>query len=142
MKNFNWGHGIALFYIVFVGVLVTALIASFGVDHSLVDKAYYEKDIAYQSQYDKTMNNLAAHALQLKYDKAKSEISIEMKDAQHVSGTAHFYRPSDQSQDFNTPLSAQKQLISSAKLMPGKWIVKIDATVDGVAYYKEEMLYL
>ena len=52
-KKFNWGHGILLFFIIFVGSMLTVLWLSFGVDHSLVRDDYYDEDIHYQETFDK-----------------------------------------------------------------------------------------
>ena len=45
-KKFNWGHGILLFFIIFVGSMLTVLWLSFGVDHSLVRDDYYDEEMA------------------------------------------------------------------------------------------------
>ena len=90
--KFNWGHGITLFYIVFVGTLVTVLIKSFGVDHSLVVDDYYAKDIAYQSQFDKSVNSLNSDNLKVKYDSENGVIKFELQDDAKASGNIQFYR--------------------------------------------------
>lgn len=141
-KKFNWGHGITVFYICFVAAVATALVASFGVDHSLVVDDYYAKDLAYQSQYEKVQNNLADESIIINNDKANDQLIIEFPDIEDVEGTVFFYRPSDKSQDFKVQLQNKQSKISTDKLIPGKWILKIDWTKNGKPLYKEEMIYL
>ena len=49
----NWGTGIAIFYGTFMVIMITFVIKSRSVDHSLVMDNYYEEDINYQSHMDK-----------------------------------------------------------------------------------------
>lgn len=141
-KKFNWGHGIFVFYVCFVGAVLTALIASFSVDHSLVVDDYYAKDLAYQTQYDKAQNNLKAQSVKINNDKNIQELTIDFESNDRVEGSAEFYRPSDKSQDFNVQLKEKETKISTKELLPGKWILKIDWTEDGKPFYKEEVLYI
>ncbi len=46
--KFHWGWAIALFYFSFVVVMVSFVIYSKGVDHSLVKDNYYDYDIGYE----------------------------------------------------------------------------------------------
>ena len=141
-KKFNWGHGILVFYICFVGAVVTALVASFGVDHSLVVDDYYAKDLAYQSQYDKTTNALKSNAVAIENDGKNQALTINFEEANRVQGFVNFYRPSDKSEDFKVKLEEKATTIPTDKLLPGKWILKIDWTDDGKEYYTEKMIYI
>jgi len=139
--KFNWGHGITLFYIIFVGTLATVLIKSFGVDHSLVVDDYYAKDIAYQSQYDKAQNNLNSDQLQMKYNQESGQVEIVFKDQAAASGTIQFYRPSNKSLDFEVDITENTINVPVRHLPVGKWKVKVDWTVADKDYYKEESFY-
>lgn len=141
MKNkFNWGHGIAIFYIFFVGIAVTALIASFGVDHTLVIDDYYAQDLAYQSTYEKTKNNLQSDNLKVSIEGEQVILQFTGKD--EINGTVHFYRASDKAMDFDHTIISNREQISTADLAPGKWRIKIDWQEGQKKYYKEEILYL
>ncbi len=140
IKNFNWGHGITLFYIVFVGIVITALVASFSVDHSLVVDEYYSEDLAYQSRYDKIENSLQNANIDIN-TKGK-DITISFQGSTNVNGTIHFYRASDKSQDFKREISSAQEKFLKAEMSSGKWSVKIDWKMDGKSFYKEEVIYL
>lgn len=141
-KNFNWGHGILIFYICFVGAVATALIASFGVDHSLVVDDYYAKDLAYQSQYTKTQNNLNKEELSIDNDTENNAIKIDIKTAGKVEGSVNFYRPSDKTKDFSVKINNKSSSISTVGLLPGKWVLKIDWKENGKPFYSEELIYI
>jgi len=141
-KKFNWGHGIFIFYVCFVGAVVTALVASFGVDHSLVVDDYYAKDLAYQSQYEKAQNNLMNEKVNISKDPATKQLTINFENAKSIKGNIEFYRPSDKTKDFNVKVKDKSTKISTADLLPGKWILKIDWVEGGKSYYKEEQIYL
>jgi len=60
-----------------------------------------------------------------------------------VSGTIYFYRPSDDSGDINEIMkcdSSLSQTIEKARLMEGKYIVKLNWKMEGKEYYQEEVL--
>lgn len=142
LKKFNWGHGIFLFYTVFVCVLATALIASRGVDHSLVVEDYYAQDLAYQKTYDKTQNNLATDKVKVTYDAAFDVLYLGLSAEESVTGTVQFYRPSDKSQDFTLELTESNKTINTADLSRGHWILKIDWTEGNTGYYSEQEVTL
>ena len=141
MKTFNWGHGITLFYIIFVATLATVLIKSFSVDHSLVVDDYYAKDIAYQSQFNKVQNTLNSNQLIMNYDQENGQVIIEFKEETSASGNIQFYRPSDKSLDFNVDITSNEMKVPVQHLPAGKWKIKVDWTVDNKDYYKEEQFY-
>ena len=142
MKNFNWGHGIALFYSIFVGVLFTALIASRSVDHSLVADDYYALDIAYQQQYEKIQNNLSGDQIEISHQAAQKTIKIDFQSADKIEGEIHFYRPSNQSLDFTLPIKDLSTTIDTRELAAGKWRIKVDWRDAQKAYYQTKEIYL
>lgn len=139
--KFNWGHGIALFYVIFVGTLLTVLIKSFSVDHSLVVEDYYAKDIAYQKQYDKSVNSLNTDLLEMRYDQDNGNVIFELKESSNATGTIAFYRASDKSKDFNVEITSNHMEIPVGHLSEGKWRVKIDWNTNGKSFYQEKDFY-
>lgn len=140
--NFNWGHGITLFYIVFVGILITVVIASRGVDYNLVYEDYYAHDIAYQEHYDKISNDLkSAHPVKMIHDKKSKSLKVIFEKGQVISnGVISFYRPSDKNNDFKETfnnVTDSQLLISTDKLLPGRWKVMLDWKQGEKAFYKE-----
>lgn len=142
IKNFNWGHGIFVFYVIFVGVLITALVASFGVDHTLVVDDYYAKDLAYQDQFDKEARSRKADNLNVIHTAGESEVMLQFDTDELITGNVQWYRPSASQHDFNMSIEASEMLIQTDDLLPGKWRLKVDWEEAGKTYYREIELYL
>lgn len=141
--KFNWGTGITLFYILFAGSLLYFVIKSTTYDHSLVDKDYYAKDLAYQEHYVKLVNAQALETdLKVLNLLQKQELALYFPpDLGGVSGEITFFCPSDIKADFKVEIDVNKemkQFIPTAKLKKGLWKVKVDWRAAGKDFYKEE----
>jgi hypothetical protein len=141
-KKFNWGHGIFVFYVFFVGAVLTALIASFGVDHSLVVDDYYAQDLDYQRQYSKIENNMETNRIIIDNNELTNSVTVNFIYTDIVDGSINFYRPSDKSKDFQVALKNKETVIPTVNILPGKWILKIDWIEEDIPYYTEEMIYI
>lgn len=143
-KNFHWGHGITIFYIIFVIAIVTVLFASFGVDRTLVVEDYYAKDLAYQEQYDKMQNAIQANESKLVVNILGEQELVELiveTDAP-IQGKVAFYRPSDKTQDFSVDFISAESTFSTASLLKGKWILKVEWNEGPKSYYQERQIYI
>ncbi|HKK74819.1 MAG TPA: FixH family protein [Saprospiraceae bacterium] len=143
----NWGWGIAIFYIIFVGALLYTVWKSTTYDHSLVAKDYYAKDISYQEHYDKLLNaTRLAKDLQITELPQKEAVRLVFPaEVGQPTGTIQFFNPSASHLDFEEKVrtdEAHQQLISTTKLKKGLWRVKVDWEADGKAFYKEEVIVL
>ena len=129
----NWGTGIFLAMLAFMIFILTFVYKSIAMDeyqHELVSEDYYKDELHYQEEIDKINNakeldeNIelvnSGEGILIKFPK---EVSME-----DISGTIYFQRLSNEKLDFieEIQLDDHKQLISSEKLVSGKWIVKID----------------
>jgi nitrogen fixation protein FixH len=142
--KFNWGKGILITVIlIFLGVIAFFIYIS-NLDINLVEDNYYEKELAYQAKIDEMKNtDLLPEKINISYspDQVKVKFPAIFHDKQ-PQGTILFYRPSDPARDFNVSLQLSDsglQIIEAGSLLPGKWIVKIDWSLDSVKYYQEEV---
>ncbi len=145
--KFNWGLGIALVYLSFMGLMIGAVLCSRQQDHSLVSDQYYADDLKYQEHYDKLANTGELDAdLHIAFTADRSGLSFRFPEGmQNIQGEIYFFRPSDQSADFRVPLELGKgnhQVIPVAGLDPGLWRVKVDWASSGKAFYTEKALTL
>ena len=144
-----WGKGIFILYSGFVLFILAIVFFSTMQDFQLVEKNYYQKELQYQNRIEQTQNHLnlekkpvwvinqVEKVLTLKFP---SEFMTE-----GVSGTALFFRPSDQSNDINVKLEPDAsglQIIPIDKLIKGKWILKINWASGDNTYYFEDMFVL
>ncbi|MEZ5043026.1 MAG: FixH family protein [Saprospiraceae bacterium] len=143
----NWGTGIAIFYTLFASILVMVVIKSKQYDHSLVVDNYYEEDLHYQSHFDKLVNSQqAGMAVQISLDKATDNIQLVFpKEMGNIKGNIHFFRPSDQKQDFSLGIELNtdnKQQLPANTLAPGLWKLQVDWQSAGKAFFTEQVLVL
>lgn len=139
----NWGLGIALFYSAFALAMIAMVIRSTHYDHSLVRDDYYQGDLEYQAQYDKLVNAQAAELIRISHRAGTQEVVIipaeELTGA--LDGKILFFRPNDQSKDFEVPLvldpDSGVQHIDLGRALPGRWKLKVDYSVGETPYYQE-----
>jgi hypothetical protein len=141
----SWGTGIAIFYSVFVIVLVLVVIKSTSFDNSLVTDDYYQKDLEYQTQIDKETNSQSlATDLTVRYSDSEKNIRFTFpQDLGTIGGKILFFRPSNATLDFELPIQVNEnleQVVSAQDLLPGLWRVKVDWNAGGKDYYKEETI--
>jgi len=142
----NWGTGIAIFYGAFMVIMITFVVLSRNVDHSLVMENYYEADINYQEHKDKVANSKA-----LKIDLEILKISgkeVQMQFPKlpgQISGEVWFYKPDNKVLDFKVQVETDASglfIVNTANLVSGLWRLKIEWKAGDKQFYKEEELYL
>ncbi|MEM8907888.1 MAG: FixH family protein [Bacteroidota bacterium] len=145
--KFNWGFGIALFYLSFMVTLVYVVFKSTTYDHSLVMDNYYEQDLQYQQHYEKLQNAQAlAQQVSVQYDDQAKTIAFQFPEHdQLVKGTIHFFCPSTKHGDWVEVIKLdeqQKMTIAKPQLMAGRWKIKIDWTDTNKKYFQETEMML
>ena len=141
--KFHWGHGLTLFITCFILTLVFVVIQSRKVDHSLVYDDYYAHDIAFEKEYHERAAGLQS-GVTVTYRPIDKEVKF-LFDQHKINGKVHFYRPSDQTLDFEKSIEVDEDKIMTVvtgDLMPGKWRVKINWEAEGQKYYKEKIIFL
>ena len=143
--KWNWGTGLFIAATLFILMIAVLVYLMYQQNFDLVENDYYPKALVYQQKLDK-MNN----AMQLK-EKARVEIlesmvMVHFPSAFHpdsISGTIQFYRPSAEADDIFISAKHNSEGIvyySTANLMKGKYLVKIDYQYGKTGYYQEEPL--
>jgi hypothetical protein len=145
--KFHWGTNIAIFYILFVVVLVGFVIFSTFNKVDLVDEDYYENEIKYQGTMDKiARSNNLAEPLKIEVSDKLVRLSYPKNfSLSEINGQIHFFRPSDKRLDFKLAVEPDEsgfQVVSSKNLTKGLWRVKVDWSVGDTAYYNEQVLMI
>ncbi len=141
----NWGNGIVISFIVFVGFIGFLVWRSISTDFYLVDENYYKKELAYQEIIDETKeaNNLKENVV---ITKTESSISIKFPTTESkVEGEIHFFRPSDPRKDRKISLALNSHGICEfpiSKLHSGYYKVKIRWNSGGNKYYTEKEIFI
>jgi nitrogen fixation protein FixH len=128
----NWGTGIVLAFIGFIGfILYFVILASTGEnsDHHLVTEDYYQEELVYQNEIDAEANakNMAPG---FQINKSEEGLLIEIPEAlrfKDLHGTLSLYRPSNKHLDFDLDISLSNShlLIPDERLLDGRWDIKL-----------------
>ncbi|MBL7890274.1 MAG: FixH family protein [Bacteroidia bacterium] len=147
MTQISWGTKIAALYISFVGLVIVMVTFSMNQKIELVSSDYYAKELKYQDKINE-MNNANALSDQIKHTIGASQLEIQFpvdfKD-KHVAGEILFFKPSDATKDYKTPIQINadlKQTISKSLLSSGMYKMQISWTVDGKNYFNESIIVL
>ena len=142
----NWGSGIAIFYSLFVLVMIFMVIKSTQNKSHLVQENYYNKDLNYESFRQKRENASTLDTpVGIKYISKQNSVELEFpQEMSEVSGKVTLFRPSNKFLDKTYVIkldNSSKMNIPLEKQMPGGlWKVQVDWETQGKKYYTEENL--
>jgi nitrogen fixation protein FixH len=145
--RFTWGTAIVLVLIVFAGAMALLVTISFRQSINLEYDDYYPREIAHQTLIDKR-NNTAALPEAVTIEKGDGIIDIrfpQIFDRDSLTGTIDLFRPADNTRDVMMLIktdTAGRQIIPTADLDLGVYIVKIEWEHSGEYYYKEQEIYV
>lgn len=145
MKRFHWGHGVAIFYSLFVLAWIGVLFQSKKTPVNLVQKDYYEADLGFQKILDARAAGKDV-LIKLAPDGQSLELTFpESLKGKRLAGELKFLRPSDPaldfSQKFETP-DGQPVVVQIGKRPAGLWRVSVDGQAEGAAFLRETALTL
>lgn len=143
--KFNWGTGIVVGMILFMGFIITLSTKMIGSKVDLVTKDYYEQGIEFEEHLNQVKAaNALSQPVTVNVDYTASQVQITLPaefSNQAVEGTVLFFRPSEKNKDFSVSLkpdSNLKQNVSLEKLDKGNWWIKLQWKANGKDYYYEE----
>lgn len=139
---FNWGHGIAVFFSIFVITTISILIISFTKTFDLQTDDYYQEELAFEETITKK-KNIIADDISLDLASVDNGIELSFLGVQSAStkGTITVYRPSDKRLDLVFELAVDeqgKQLLKHENLQDGLYSIKVDFTSKSKPYYIEK----
>lgn len=142
--TWNWGTGIVLFIIGFVLMNLVFGFIAMNTKVDLVRTDYYESELLYQQVIDKKKNykNLTVPPTA---DIAQNIFRFDYTgNTKNISGTVHFYRPSDSNLDqkysFSLP-GIESTSIKIGKLKKGFWKADIEFTDGETSYFMQKEFY-
>ena len=145
----NWGTGIIIAFICFIGFIMFFVITMTTDDkynHDLVTEDYYKQELNFQDDINRETNskNLKQDITWKKTEKGLIIIFPEQLDASKINGKVFLYRPSNKQFDFETPISLSNHnlLIPDNRLLGGRWNIIIDWEYNKTPYrFKKEIVY-
>lgn len=140
----DWGKGILLTIIAFVGFILTLVIISVRQDDiHLVTENYYEKEIKYQDQIDRETSAAGLNREVLVFDSQAKTVVLDLPVG--AKGNLQLFRPSDARLDQELSLDILeegKTTVPLEKLKSGYWKVQLTWTENGVDFYQEKKISL
>jgi hypothetical protein len=144
--KFNWGTGILIFLILFL--LACGLFIGFAMrqDVSLVHEDYYEKGADHSQQMLVDARSAQyKNAIETQMKEEVLLIDIEASLATKMdSARFHLYRPSDSKYDILETFEASEQplIIPGEELIPGRYILKVYWSWDGLNYEIDQSVFI
>lgn len=142
MKKINWGTGIVIAFVLFIGFILYFVIKTTtdsNYEYDLVAKDYYKDELEYQQRIDK-LNNAKKLETNINIDRVEKGITVNFPttfSSEKIKGTIYLYRPSDKILDVIIPISlknSHSQFISDEVLVSGRWDLKIEWNVSDETY--------
>lgn len=140
----DWGKGILLTIIAFVGFIMTLVVISVRQDDiHLVTENYYEKEIKYQDQIEREKSAAGLNREVLVFDSQSKSMVLDLPVG--AKGNLQLFRPSDARLDQELALDIieeGKTTVPLEKLKSGYWRVQLTWTENGVEFYEEKKISL
>jgi hypothetical protein len=141
----NWGYKIAVLYGGFVVIVLASVFFAMTQKVDLVTDNYYEKELKFQEQIDKSQRTKALKE-KTGIELSGGFIKIRFPNAPDKNNQKDFillYRPSDPSKDLKIAVSADTlgfQSIPADRLSKGFWKIKLSWTSGGTEFFDEGMI--
>ena len=136
--KFNWGTGIFLFLIIFIGLAVAFMIFAFNQEISLVHKDYYKKGVDYDQEI--SMEKKSAKYTDLIIIKTDNN-NIELIFDESIKNKStdievYFYSPSEQHHDYKIRKDniSNGFVINKSELNKDRYIVNVEWVMDNTKY--------
>ncbi len=142
--KFNWGFGILIAIILFMGILLSIVLYMMNQDVDLVTDKYYDKEVKYQQQID-TEKRTNALDENIQVNILNNTLVVTFPDSSNVDGELYFYRPSDFKKDFKVPIKIdhkREQVVNISKVEKGYWKLKVSWKMNNDEYYSEKSIYI
>ncbi|MDO6436705.1 FixH family protein [Cyclobacterium sp. 1_MG-2023] len=138
----NWGNGILLLLLVFIGLMVTLVTICVKQDDiHLVTEDYYAEEIKYQEHIDRVSNTQAIEGKVMQFDALSKTLQFKLPIG--AKGELHLFRPSDARMDKKIQVEikdTESNVLNLNDLEPGYWKVKMTWEANGVAYFEEKKI--
>ncbi len=145
----SWPTGIIIAiasFVIFILSFVYKVMFLPEYDHHLVSEEYYKDELNYQVEINEEEKG---DALKENIEVVKNSTGLVINfpkefEPSKIEGTISFVRNSNEKLDFNIPIKLTSHSVSvkDKMLVPGRWDIKINWTVNNVKYlYKEKIMY-
>ncbi|MDA9555449.1 FixH family protein [Pelobium sp.] len=135
----NWGKGLVIGLIAFMSYITILAIKMLNSNEDSFDKDYYEKGLAYNTEYTQKQQVKIDHAEPI-INYNDDVLTINFKTT--GSGEIDFKRPSSKTEDKLIKFTGNEVTILRKELLTGEWKVIIHWTNKHKTYLYEQSIYL
>lgn len=138
----NWGKGIAIFLVLFIGFITTLAVILMRANTDLVSEDYYLKEVNYGSEIIAEQNAINAEAeLILEEDDDGLFIRVK-KEVLPEEITVHLLRGNAASDDVRKTTSGSSVYIPKEELLNGKYVLTVNWEIEGQFYQLKEEVWI
>jgi len=135
----NWGKGLVIGLGLFMSFIVFLVVMMLNSPEDSFDKNYYEKGLAYDTDYQKKQNVISDKVEpSITYNDELITIIFKAVD----SGQVNFKKPSNKSEDRLINFTGNVVNISRKSILNGEWKVVLTWTAHKKDYLFEQSIYL
>ncbi|HLP94121.1 MAG TPA: FixH family protein [Saprospiraceae bacterium] len=142
--KFNWGTGIVIFFTLFAGSMIFAVVSTTKYPPQLVQKDYYALDLNYQDRLERKQNTAAlANAPAAVVDPVSKSIKAQLPEGMVANtGSVKCYRSATSREDVTASLdNTASATFATGDMTPGRWHLEMEwETTDGKKYFWETAL--
>ncbi len=145
--KFNWGTGIAVVIIIFIGTMIGIIVFSMNQQVNLVSPDYYPKGVNHEEHLQK-QRNLTNLGSKVDFIKEQDSLKIIFPTAfinKNVTGSIQFYFMTNYEKDVNQEIRLNSELFQSFSLQQfekGRYLIKLDWSDSEKSYYQEIDIHL
>ncbi|RTQ53301.1 hypothetical protein EJV47_00760 [Hymenobacter gummosus] len=137
-----WPYTIVAAFVLFAAFIGYMVQQAMRTSVDLVSADYYAQELRHQQRMEAAARTRALPgAVGISQHARTLTLQLPAALAADARGQVQFFRPSDQALDFIVPLrpdASGTQQLSTARLRPGYWRLRLDFTAAGQAYFVEQ----
>lgn len=139
----NWGKGLTIAMITFMGFIATLVIIMISHNVELDNPEYYKRDLAFDGEMDalSQANGMDKH---IQIEQTDSEFLVKVPKDQFITDVSIlFSRPNDESQDFVIEMGEKRlEKIPMDKFNPGIYKIEFRFFSKGKSCLQKERIYI
>lgn len=139
----NWGKGLTIAMVIFMGFITTMVIIMISHNVELDNPEYYKRDLAFDGEMDalSQSNSLDKHVV---IENADSVFLVKVPSDQFITDVSVFFsRPNDEAQDFVVEMGEKRlEKIPMDKFNPGIYKIEIRFFAKGKSCLQKERIYI
>lgn len=137
----NWGKGITIFLIAFIGFITTLAVILMRADADLVSKDYYIEEVAYGSEIT-AQKNATTSSAKLSKEVTVDGVMLTLSSTEVEEGFVELRRSNDPTMDVNLKLEGKHIFIDQKHLNSGKYDIVIDWKQSDKSYQLRDVLWI